>query len=301
MNKASVLKCLEKAKQIASAAPSSIGVDYGHVYRRGERLSRLGIRFHVPEKIDAARLPDHLLLPKKIDGLRCDVIERVYEPHTDSSDLFNPLISGILIGNYQRSTSGTLGFFARDASGRIGLVSNWHVLAYASDWQTSEEIQQPRNSRNVASPQIMREPLTGYDIGFAVLHEQIACSNEALNLNLSITGVEKPKANMLVVKYGAATGRTEGIVESQQGGTIPVVYSRLNNQTYFLNAFCIKAAPGSDQVISDNGDSGSAWINPETGKIVGIHVGGRKGEPNVAVAHCVSDVLLQLGLRIITA
>lgn len=295
-----IQKSLEEAIKLARNLPASIGVDYGYVYKGGRVLARFGIRFHVPHKISPERLSPEWVLPKKIGGVRCDVIERTYEPHSESHDLLNPLISGALIGNYERATAGTLGFFARNTAGQIGLISNWHVLEYSSTWEMKEQIQQPRNSRDVASTSVMREPATGYDIGFAILNESISCSAEVLNLAMSIEGIEEPKVGTPVVKYGAATGKTYGVIESRRSTDIPMVYPGLGNQTYFLNAFCIKADPGGEQVISDRGDSGSIWVNPKTKKIVGLHVGGYKNHPEIAVAHSASDVLEQLGVNVFT-
>ncbi|KAB0498258.1 chymotrypsin family serine protease [Pseudomonas lini] len=292
-----IQKCLEIASALARSYPASIGVDYGYVYKKGKRLKKFGIRFHVPNKISLDRLLKDHVLPKNINGVRCDVIERIYYPHNNSYDVLNPLISGALIGNLFRQTAGTLGFFARDNLGRIGLVSNWHVLEGSLAWG-KETIQQPRSARDVATTVSMLEPVTGYDFGFAVLNGGISCSSEILNLGFSIVGVEQPRAGIPVVKYGAATKETHGIIEAYPSKDLPMVYPSLNNQTYFLKAFCITPVPGGEQRISDQGDSGSVWINPATHNVVGLHVGGLKDQPEVAVAHSIVDILDKLGLEL---
>ncbi|TFH80361.1 MULTISPECIES: hypothetical protein [Pseudomonas] len=289
--------CLEIASALARSYPASIGVDYGYVYKKGKRLKKFGIRFHVPNKISSDRLLKDHVLPRSINGVRCDVIERIYYPHGNSYDVLNPLLSGALIGNLLRQTSGTLGFFAKDNLGRIGLVSNWHVLEGSLAWK-NETIQQPRSARNVATTVSMLEPVTGYDFGFAVLDDGISCSSEILNLGFSIVGVEQPKAGILVVKYGAATKETRGVIEAYPSKDLPMVYPDLNNQTYFLKAFCITPVPGGEQRISGQGDSGSVWINPATRNLVGLHVGGLKGRSEVAIAHSVVDVLDKLQLEL---
>ncbi|MEB0039332.1 MULTISPECIES: hypothetical protein [unclassified Pseudomonas] len=142
--------------------------------------------------------------------------------------------------------------------------------------------------------------MTGYDFGFAVLNEGISCSSEILNLGFSIVGVEQPRAGIPVVKYGAATKETHGVIEAYPSKDLPMVYPSLNNQTYFLKAFCITPVPGGEQIISDQGDSGSVWINPATHKVVGLHVGGLKDQAEVAVAHSIVDILDKLGLELFT-
>ncbi|MFD2883257.1 hypothetical protein ACFS4T_11900 [Pseudomonas lini] len=118
-------------------------------------------------------------------------------------------------------------------------------------------------------------------------------------MGFSIVGVEQPRAGIPVVKYGAATKETHGIIEAYPSKDLPMVYPSLNNQTYFSQSFfCITPVPGGEQRISDQGDSGSVWINPATHNVVGLHVGGLKDQPEVAVAHSIVDILDKLGLEL---
>lgn len=77
------------------------------------------------------------------------------------------------------------------------------------------------------------------------------------------TGEMKPKTGMKVVKVGALTGLTHGVISKSPSN---VNIRHVARDTFFIRT------PGGD--FSHNGDSGSLIIEPKSRKVVGILYGG---------------------------
>lgn len=170
-----------------------------------------------------------------------------------------PLVGGIAIFNRDVGRQGTLGLLGRDAQGALWMVSAAHVLV--NDPQKQESIFQP-----VAGPGATPVART------SVAHIDLAHDVAAARLDAAVSGdlrihcappLGSPIAatvGMNVLKVGATTGVTEGVVVTV-GATLRIESRR--------------GAPAG-YTLTDPGDSGAAWLEASSGRVVGIHVAGNQ-------------------------
>jgi|GEM_PF-4618283 len=69
---------VRRALRIVRRWPEVRGIDYGRVYKDGKPLKTLGVRFHLGRKRPLLTLSPDEVLPTKMDGIRCDVLEASY-------------------------------------------------------------------------------------------------------------------------------------------------------------------------------------------------------------------------------
>ena len=97
-----------------------------------------------------------------------------------------------------------------------------------------------------------------------------------------IHGMVEPRLGMLVVKTGEVTKTTYGYIEGIS-----------------TDQFSIAGWPGRRGSLSDNGDSGSVWIDVESGAAVGLHWGGEHpDEPEQAYAHWMTRIARRLDIEV---
>ncbi len=301
-------QALARATRLAQRFSQVTGVDHGYVYREGRRTAELGIRFHVTHKLPPAVLAEHDTLPREIDGVPCDVVQAAYGPH-GRSDACDPLQPGISIGNIERARQGTLGMFVRDrATGRPGLLSNWHVLAGATDGAPGDAISQPgprhlgsAPARVVARLERWLDLATGCDAAFALLEGGAGTAQRLFGGTIAITGVEAPRPGMELVKVGVTTGLTHGLIDGS-AGSFRLDYSAYGDTTRWMDGFRLVPHPDHPvDEISLAGDSGAVWVNPVTRRAVGLHFAGEDGVgplAEYALAHPIARVLELAGLRL---
>ncbi|MGC2494113.1 hypothetical protein [Candidatus Binatus sp.] len=306
-------EALAHAKRIAMAVGVT-GVDFGVIYKGGQRTRRLGIRFHVAVKQHPTSLTAAQILPRELLGFPCDVIQAKYSAHDGSSltprSQFDPIRPGISIGNVQRTTTGTLGAIVHDSSsgGAPCLLSNWHVLCAAADCAAGEAISQPGSFDAGTSParvvaQLLRwaNLSHGCDAAIAVLDKDAHSASEPFGLDLTMAGVVEPQLNMKVVKSGLSSGVTHALVDGL-GGSYSIDYTAFGDQVRFMDGIHLVTDPDhADQDISLEGDSGAVWIDPQTNSAVALHFGGEDGLgplANYALAHPLSQVMTLLNITL---
>lgn len=202
----------------------------------------------------------------------------------NNADLqYRPLLCGISLLNARVGEPGTLGHVARDANGSLWLISAYHVLCNAglSPYTADEAIYQPAadfSPFRIASTRSSKaNPVL--DCAAALLDPGIACANTQLGIG-SVTAPRPPSLGMRVVKAGAVTGVTEGIITQINGDTIR-----------------IEADPAFDKnyVLSAAGDSGALWLEQNTRAPVALHRG--HASPQRADALNLQTALAALGLQ----
>jgi hypothetical protein len=276
---------LAAALRRARHHPGVVGVDYGFVYKDGVRLKTLGIRFHVGLKMPLNELPPEHVLPEKMEGYRCDVVEARYSLHASPRAVCDPLQLGVSVGNLQRGTTGTMGLWARDLlTGATGIISNWHVLCGSPEAKAGEPISQPGPMHLGTQPGRVAAVLerwsnldTGCDAALALLSPGITANQSLFESPLTVSGVEKPRVGMKVVKYGAISFLTHGMVDGI-GGAFQIDYSSYGDTTRWIDGLRIVVDPEiPEDEISLGGDSGAAWVSTTTGKAVALHFAGEDG------------------------
>ena len=121
-----------------------VGVGVGYKIEGDQKTNELCVMVLVQDKLPLSALSAEAVVPKKVDGVRTDVIQvgelRALQAPTGR---FRPAPGGVSIGHYQ-ITAGTLGVVVRDRStGDRLILSNNHVLANSNDAQIGDPILQP--------------------------------------------------------------------------------------------------------------------------------------------------------------
>ncbi len=301
--------------------PGVTAVDVGFKISKGQLQNEVAIRVHVERKIPVDQLHEKEVLDENVaDGFPVDVIEASYGPATaptvleDAADAtlqsidrkspISPLIGGISCGN-ARVTAGTLGAIVFDTTTcQPMILSNWHVLAGASDAAAGESITQPGRVDGGSVPGDTVATLTRMELGsrmdaaVATLNGSRPHSRDILGLG-TITGTEPAVLGMSVVKSGRTTGLTEGVVDGVSMST------RINygdpGIVRFSDQIRIVPHPPWPQVdveISRGGDSGSVWMNESTNKAIGLHFAGETDPApsnENAICNPIGPVMAELG------
>lgn len=198
-----------------------------------------------------------------------------------------PLISGSKIVNGRTGSPGTLGFVGVGPNDERVLVSCYHVLGRtrgAPDPPSDgEPIWQPGS--DVTSEMIALTKLelmnARFDIAAAPLLPGVPVAPEIRTLG-PIRGVADAVEGMRVLKFGAETGLTAGVI-SYAGETLIEIEPDPDAE--------------EDYVLSEHGDSGALWVSPD-GDVIAMHFQGRDG--NRAFARPLPFVLATLGLSLLT-
>lgn len=296
-------KALVKAIRLTRNYPMVTGVDVVSAYKEGRKTRRLAVRFYVSKMLGQPHVPYEYMLPVTIDGLPCDVIEANFVPLGIPEYYASYLQPGLSVGNVIRGTTGTVGPLVVDKkTGRTGLISCWHVLAGSTHAQPDEGIAQPGVAHRHGGPlrvvaDLVRSvPLDkGFDASLALLRQDVDFDFKPWRWANRITGVERMRKNMKVVKVGAVTGETYGMVESNQVGEYRVPLNEYGvGEKYLWGRKIVISDKTREDELTCEGDSGALWINEDTGKAVGLNFSGVDGGGRAiehAVAHELIDVL----------
>jgi hypothetical protein len=118
---------------------------------------------------------------------------------------------------------------------------------------------------------------TGCDAALALLDAGIAVRQTLFDSQIVIRGTEKPRLGMRVVKYGAVSALTHGMIDGI-GGAYQVDYSAYGDTIRWIDGLRVVVDPDAPQAeISLAGDSGAVWVNPSNGKAVALHFAGEDG------------------------
>jgi hypothetical protein len=144
----------------------------------------------------------------------------------------------------------------------------------------------------------------GYDAALALLAPSVPYSALPWGGNIQVIGVEKPRRGMKVYKVGALTGRTVGSIETETPGPFEIDYRRFGDSLRKMKGYRINLIEGNDDnELSVEGDSGSLWVNLDTGKAVALNFGGEDGKGptfEYAVAHSLPEVFTRLNVDLYT-
>lgn len=272
-------------------------VDVGFKIKDTTLTEELALRMHVRRKLPLEALPAYEAAiakkGEKIKGFAVDVIEADYAPAqgaaapallleaaaVDRQARVEPLIGGVSCGN-PRITAGTIGAIVFDReTGDPCILSNWHVLAGSSVARPGEPIWQPapadggRDADTVAT--LLRFRLDrDMDAALARLNGRRAHARDLLGLD-PISGIEEPVLGMRVTKSGRTTAVTQGLIDGVSM-SITLNYGDAGIKTLHDQIHIVPREPwpAVDVEISMGGDSGSVWVNPGTGRAVGLHFAG---------------------------
>lgn len=197
---------------------------------------------------------------------------------------FRPLMGGIAIRNAVVGQKGTLGLIATSNGDDRWLVSCYHVLCRnggTMPFNLVEEIVQPRSNGPESVVALVSEERAN-----RILDCAAAAIIDPSNALGQIYGVGRiglpifPQRGMRVIKSGAETGITEGVITKVSGEDVEI------------------AAPGPFLALCEPGDSGAVWIDADTMAPVVLNC--QQGQPgNKAFGKVLLAVLASLNLRVV--
>jgi len=276
-------KLYKEAQKLARQFIGQAGVtdiELGLKRRKGKLTDEIALRFKVAEKKKENKLKSSEILPKKVGKFSTDVLLNQTTTHQlrneNPRSIVQPLIGGVQIqsGLYGSSPNywGTLGCFYRFQNYVFGFT-NYHVLYgqidtsivtsdYVGKLTVSQNLNRTNNKIGIASN------LFNPNLDYATFILQVPFDQfQSVNM---ITGLLEsyiyPQLNMPLLKSGAKTGITFGIVDGRS--CIDCSELSIHIDTRY---------PSNTGKVSDSGDSGSVWIlndNTNIPKPVALHYGG---------------------------
>jgi endonuclease G len=303
--------------------PNATLIDIGLPRRAGQLVEDLTIRFHMREKLGPIELelatargatcpvPEQIV----VGGVRftTDVLQGDYRPYlwgwppapprNARALRADPLRGGISISDPYHNAYGTLGGLVRDrATGGPMILSNWHVLV--ADWgaRSGQSIYQPGRldgggGADTVARLVRHAMGSNLDAAVASLTPGgRVLLNEQLDLG-PVIGPGSPQIGMEVVKSGATSEVTYGLVTGVEGVSPPMRYGWLSRM--IAHVITIDQRLDGEQV-SAPGDSGSWWLDVATMRAVGLHFAGQE-VPERALALDMPAVLDALNVDIDTS
>jgi endonuclease G, mitochondrial len=337
-----LVEAFRKNRRRLLSLPGVTAIDIGYRIRGGFFQNELALRVHVERKLHDSyfkrgsnqyiskseddksqkRKPVEFFGSDKEKCVPIDVIEAGYQPAAPlprpasmveipiDRDKINrrrridPLVGGISIGSPLAST-GTLGALVWDRTdGSICILSNWHVLAGDTHLEPGHPCLQPGPlDRGRASDIVARLKRWSFDNRTdAAIAELVGtrhyCAGEILGLPQPIYETIDPYLGMVLHKSGRSTNCNEGFIDGLffssaiQYGGVPHIFEDQ-----------IHIAPIKPYTrISEPGDSGSVWVDQETGAAVGLHFAGDLlrsafGEYAVANPMTLVEEILEISFR----
>jgi hypothetical protein len=215
-----------------------------------------------------------------------------------------PLEPGLQIGMANKNFVGTLGCFARDGDGNLGVVSNAHVLADSGLAQLGHPFGQPYGTNPADRVGVLTKwllPTPGVpgiaDAVFARLDKTNALVNYSGVLGGAIKGARRTNPDDLgreVVKGGRTTGGSLGKILVVELDGVQVSYP--SGLLSFNDALEISGGPATD--FSAAGDSGSMILDRDGWAIGLLWAGGVVGGTDYTYANPLLRVLNALGVTL---
>ena len=289
-----------------------MGVGIGEKISDGRRTGVLAVKFLVRTKYHPRHIGKKHLLPKTIAGILTDVEEvglfrrlaiasPVDTPNPQTR--VRPAQPGCSVGFADPAnlsfTAGTFGALVKDANGAY-ILSNNHVLADENQIGAGSAIFQPGllDDGNPGSDTIAQLkqfiPLTSagpnkVDCAIAAVTSLSDVSNSILHIGPP-KGIGDAQADMIVHKFGRATGYTVGRISSIDAD----VHVQFETGRFTFGGQIVVEGLDS-QPFSDSGDSGALVLERGTNIAVGLLFGGSESH---SLANHIGDVLSALSVTL---
>ena len=325
------MKALSEMREIKAAReanlfrlPGVTAVDLGPKVVGGRATEEIAIRVYVEEKRD---VPEKEAIPKTIQGVKTDVIQRKYVLHDFKarmllSDLtikadetrYDELRGGMSLGpcrsvyltppdvpvagNYV--FTGTLGAIVTDnGTGEKLMLSNFHVMCVDNQWKAGDTLAQPSLVDEGQCPadvvgKLLRASLGGQVDGAVASITARTPVCEILEIG-DVTGTAAAAMNMAVRKRGRTTGLTYGTVMGTDL-SVKIPYGDGLGEVILTNQIDIEVDPARSAQFGNSGDSGSVVVNDQ-GEVVGLYFAGTDDGQH-GVANPIAAVLSELNISI---
>jgi len=194
----------------------------------------------------------------------------------------------------------SLGGKVRDRRTKKEMVlSSWHVLA--ESWAAGEQVllyqtvaTDGRETTEVAAEYTRSAIRAGLDAAVSRLKNNKLLLNQQQGIG-AVTGVALPQLGMRVIKSGAATGVTSGIIT----GILGYSMQRYANRKQLLGPFVCITPEEPNAKINAPGDSGAWWLERSSRRAVALHFAG-SDEPAFGLAFSMPEVLHALEVEVVT-
>ena len=295
--------------------PGVTGVGVGYKYVGGQRTDEVAIQVFVENKRDVAK---GQAIPREVDGVRTDVIEREIVLHTlrvpvadvelqADTGRYDPLQGGISIGPCRAIGgyvyTGTLGAIVRDnASGATMMLSNFHVMCVDSGWTVGDTMAQPSRVDTGACPgdivgTLERAQLTNAVDAAVARHTARGTKCSIVDIG-DVAGTATATLGMAVRKRGRTTGLTYGTVDTISL-TVNVDYGPSLGTVTLNNQIGVAVDTAQSKQFGNKGDSGSVVVDGSR-NVVGLHFAGST-DGTFGVANQIAQVLAALNVSMCVA
>lgn len=308
-------QALARALVLYLTDPNVALIDLGYrIEANNRRLEpELAVRFHVYEKYTGAdfaafsdRFPNRVIRSEKID-FPIVVMPTLYQIQSYCQSGQMPLLPGLVypvlcggmaITGANRVGFSTLGGLVQDRqSGAELFMSCWHGLFpdRQSEWPT---VYQPGGSgiagECFAVGTCLRHALNQHlDVAVARFERIRPTVNDQIGIG-AVTGSGEPMPGMPVIKSGAHTGVTHGMVTGVMGSSWRFCRGQ---RRLFTNLVHIMALE-SDTPLCAAGDSGAWWLEAASRQAVAVHFAGSRN-PHYALAFAMRSVLTALDVDLV--
>lgn len=289
--------------------PGVTGIDVGYKEVDGVRTDQIAIRVHVEQK--KSKVPAAERVPKEIEGVVTDVLERRYELQVVSAPLdvglqavdtnhYPTLQGGISMGP-SRAVGGyifadTLGAVVVDnTNNQHAALANFHVACVDSTWAVGNRMVHPSRIDTGAVPGdefggILRAVLSSHVDGAVVSIDSGRANSAAVAEIGTVKGTKAATLGMAVRKRGRTTGLTYGSVDGLSL-SVNIDYGTGIGVKQLTDQISIAADTSKNALFSNHGDSGSVIIDG-TGYVVGLLFAG-------TVANPIASVLTELNVSML--
>jgi hypothetical protein len=293
--------------------PGVVGVDIGRKEVGGQATNTIAIRVLVAEKKNVSA---GQAIPKEINGIPTDVIQRKFELHpirvaadiileADTTS-YDPLKGGISIGPCRSIGgfiyAGTLGAIVTDnVSGSPMLLSNFHVMCVDNTHAVGDTMVQPSLIDTGSCPggvvgSLQRSSLGG-EVDCAVASHTARGTDCSIVDIGNVAGTNTVSLGQAVRKRGRTTGLTYGVVDTIDL-TVAIDYGDGLGTVTLAHQIGIKPDTAHNPMFGDHGDSGSVVLNNGR-EVVGLYFAG--DSTGYGIANPIAAVLTALNVSMCVA
>ncbi len=257
-----------------------VGIGFGIKRAEGKRAERDCIRVYVRKKLSKRDLTRRQSIPHKIAGFLTDVVPiQSIKVHAAPGDS---------IGDHT-GDAGTLGCIVKDQSSRY-LLGSWHVLTnvygHDGDLVYMPSLALDANASAVAT--LIATPIFHLNAGSNAFDASVAKISDGVSIATDVSGLgtlalpcAEATQSASVIKQGAATGITTGVVD----GVSEDVHIQYNGEPSLSAILAGQMAIVPDQGdFSDEGDSGALVCTRDLHPL-GLIVGGAASSSDNPLAH----------------
>ena len=253
---------LPEARRLLKNIPGVIDVTIGIKETGGQATNEVAFHVFVDKKKNLQDLPPEQRIPPQILDVPTDVIpQEIFEPETVLAG--GSSCNGATLGVIALATAAN----TKVSQGTPLALTNHHVVV-TGDLVGEGSTCDCKCSTCCDYGRVVDDQLTNQvDAAIATLKNGVRFTHEILEIG-AIRGDGTAVTGTPIVKYGNTTHFTRGTVTNHQFNP----QARRDGAVFINQIRVAPVAPTTD--MSNPGDSGSVYVNPDTNQIVGLHHAG---------------------------